>query len=140
MKNLDIKNQEIVAMQHVDKALIYEFGTITGDDQWIHLQEECPVAHGALLLSLATSKLNAMWPSLPKTETAATVVSGIRNVVFIRPVLAGSNIKFTFHIEDNDALMHEVPFSIEVIEPGTGNGRLAAGGTIELRDIEMGHR
>lgn len=123
---MNTNTKEVSAKQWITKDLIRAFGETTGDDQWIHARSEKPIAHGALLVSLAIAQLNSLWPSNVKTEYSATVVTAIRNVMFVRPIYGESFVDFTFHIEEHrQSSTYEVPFAIKIIDPASKTSRLA---------------
>lgn len=89
----------------VGQPVIDEFATLTGDDQWIHVDPvraaEGPfgqtVAHGYLLLSLVPMLLAEL---LEVSDARLSINYGIDRVRFTAPVTAGSNVRLQASIAD----------------------------------------
>jgi acyl dehydratase len=87
--------------QVVSQERIRAFADVTGDHQWIHVDEEraraegpfgCTVAHGALTLSLVTVFVG----ELLQVRGASMVINGgLDRVRFRAPVPAGAQIRGT---------------------------------------------
>jgi acyl dehydratase len=85
------------AWQVVDRQRISDFARLTGDEQWIHVDEERAasgpysgiVAHGMLTLSL----LPAMVLDLLPLKADVVINRGFRKVDFRSPVAAGARVR-----------------------------------------------
>ncbi len=94
----------------VSQERIDQFAAATGDRQWIHVdperaQRESPygatIAHGFLTLSLISTLLG----SVMRHDGKFAVNYGLNKVRFLRPVIAGSNIRARFEpvkVEEKD--------------------------------------
>ncbi len=88
---------------YVSQQVINEFGAVTGDQQWIHVDEakaaeESPyrstVAHGFLLLSLIPSLVpKRSWHSLLGCEPSLIINIGLDEVRFINALKANSHLR-----------------------------------------------
>ncbi|WP_117234078.1 MaoC family dehydratase [Vibrio maerlii] len=88
---------------HVDQEMINQFGSVTGDMQWIHTNperagEESPfkttIAHGFLTLALLPRLTDSVDPEKPQYPTAKMTVNlGLNQVRFPYPVKSGSNVR-----------------------------------------------
>jgi len=89
----------------VSQRMVDAFGTVTGDDQWIHTDPVraagspfgAPVAHGFLTLSLITRMLS---DAVPVAGASMVLNYGLNKVRFIEPVPAGSRIRARFAVAD----------------------------------------
>ncbi|MEZ4664868.1 MAG: MaoC family dehydratase [Caldilineaceae bacterium] len=87
----------------VTQAMIDEFGRVTGDMQWIHVDParaatESPfgatVAHGYLTLSLIPQLIGSVDPDRPRFPGVKMGVNyGLNKVRFPHPVRAGSQVR-----------------------------------------------
>lgn len=84
----------------VDQEMINQFAKLTGDLQWIHINEdraaqEAPtgttIAHGLLTLSLLPMMRNELGV-IPK-GTARSINYGYNKIRFLSPILPGSRIR-----------------------------------------------
>lgn len=87
------------AWQEVSTERIRQFADVTGDHQWIHVDEvrarvDSPfggtIAHGALTLSLVTVFAGTL---LQVRAARSTVNGGLRHARLRAPVLAGSQLR-----------------------------------------------
>jgi acyl dehydratase len=87
----------------VDQAAIDAFAAVTGDRQWIHVDQErardaspwgTTIAHGFLTLSLI-SRMAAEAFSV-QIDQAATINYGLNKVRFPAPVKSGSRVRGNF--------------------------------------------
>jgi acyl dehydratase len=100
-QHLGFSDYRVVEQRDVDA-----FASLTGDDQWIHVDVERakrespfggPVAHGFLTLSL----LIPMWSQvLTVTDAAMEVNYGLNKVRFPSPVPVGGRIRLTAALTD----------------------------------------
>jgi acyl dehydratase len=85
------------AWQTVDRQRILDFARITGDEQWIHVDEQravsgpygAIVAHGMLTLSLVPAMVLALLPH----PAGVVVHRGFRKVDFRSPVRVGARVR-----------------------------------------------
>ena len=82
----------------ITQAQINQFAQATGDDQWIHVDEEkakagpfgAPIAHGFLTLSLLPLFFQT---AITVVESRLGVNYGLNKVRFMAPVLVGSRLR-----------------------------------------------
>ncbi len=82
----------------ITQAQINQFAQATGDDQWIHVDEEkakagpfgAPIAHGFLTLSLLP---HFFLTAITVVESRLGVNYGLNKVRFMAPVLVGSRLR-----------------------------------------------
>jgi len=110
----------------VSQQMIQQFADLTGDHQWIHLDEErcrrespygATIAHGFLIQSLIP-KLLGTDPELLKGFSAG-INYGSEKVRFMAPVRAGKRIRAVSHLR-------------EVTDAGKGAARVVTTYTIEI--------
>ncbi|MEE2773411.1 MAG: MaoC family dehydratase [Pseudomonadota bacterium] len=91
----------------VDQGLVNEFAALTGDDQFIHLDEsraaaETPfggtIAHGFLILSLISKFALEALPNDP--DKSIRVNYGFDKIRFISPVMCGSRVRGHFALKN----------------------------------------
>ena len=90
------------AWQSVDRQRILDFAELTGDRQWIHVDEQRAaagpyggiVAHGMLTLSLVPGMVLELLPH----DGAVVVNRGFRAVDFRSPVPAGARVRGTVRV------------------------------------------
>jgi acyl dehydratase len=84
----------------LDQARIAEFAHCTGDDQWIHVDEErsarespfrSTIAHGYLTLSLVGTAALEVW--IRPAGILSVLNYGIDRVRFLRPVPSGRRVR-----------------------------------------------
>jgi acyl dehydratase len=112
----------------VDEQAIAQFGRVTGDTHWIHMdpekaRRETPfggtIAHGFLLLAMVTG-LSAQCYAI---RTARRWLNyGVDRVRFTAVVVAGSQVRLRL--------------TLLALEPQPSGTRLRLGCTIELKDSE----
>ncbi len=89
----------------VDQAMINGFADVTGDHQWIHVDEEKAakvgpfggtIAHGFLTLSLLASATESA--GVVPTDAQAVLNYGLGKVRFLAPVVSGSTVRSQFKL------------------------------------------
>jgi len=112
----------------VSQEMIQQFADLTGDHQWIHLDEErcrrespfgSTIAHGLLIQALIP-KLGGEKPSWLEGVSAG-VNYGSDKVRFMAPVRAGARIRAGYTIQD-------------VVDAGKGAVRVVTAYTVEIED------
>lgn len=88
---------------HIDQALIDQFATVTGDQQWLHTdpiraQQESPfkttIAHGFLTLALLPVLTESVEPGkTPYPEARMITNCGLNQVVFPYPIKVDKHIR-----------------------------------------------
>ncbi len=129
--------REAIGRQHgpgpwvaVTQTMISDFADLTGDHQWIHLDEErcrrespygTTIAHGMLVQSLIPKLLG---DDIPWMEGFSGGVNyGSDKVRFTAPVPSGSRIRATWTLKD-------------VVESGGGSVRIIHAVTVEVEGGE----
>jgi len=112
----------------IDQQLINDFGRITKDEQWIHVDEEaaaagpfgCTIAHGFLTLSL----LSALMAEAFKVDGAKMVLNyGLDRVRYPAPVLVGQRIRAQVNVGDAQEIPNGVHVVFHVIVERDGEDR-----------------
>jgi acyl dehydratase len=91
----------------VDQERIDAFAEVTGDHQWIHVDQaraaEGPfgttIAHGYLTLSLLPSMSSEV---VPRQEGGMGINYGLNRVRFPAPLPSGSRVRASFRVESVD--------------------------------------
>ena len=101
-----ISNWELITQDAVS-----QFGAVTGDEQWIHVdvaraQKEMPstgtIAHGLYIVSLFPKWLRSM--SIPVVADATKSLNyGFNKIRFITPVPVGSRVRGRFEIMSKES-------------------------------------
>lgn len=91
----------------IDAGMVRAFAQLTGDHQWIHVDEERTaaaghglVAHGYLLLSLIPSLSD---PMLTVTDEVRALNYGLNKVRFLAIVFSGARVRLIRHIHSIEA-------------------------------------
>lgn len=112
----------------IDQAMIDTFASLTGDDQWVHVDtaraaREMPhgktIAHGLMLLSLIPGLLREIYAI---TERGTGLNYGYDRVRFISPVPAGSRVRLAL--------------TLVAAEPHELGTRIVTDAALELEDSE----
>ena len=113
----------------IDQKMIDDFGRVSGDHHWIHMdveraRREMPggktIAHGYLILSLTATLLNSLYEVRSKKRG---INYGLDKVRFLAPVPEGARIR-----------LRSV---LKAAEPLSGNGyRFQFANTLELEGSE----
>ncbi|TAE02658.1 MAG: MaoC family dehydratase [Bacteroidetes bacterium] len=104
----------------VTQAQINDFARSTGDQQWIHVDEQrcktdspfgVPIAHGFLLLSMYPSLLNGL---LEVKNVRLVLNYGLNKVRFMSPILVNSELRMSAKLIDyqEDKMGIKVSFSL----------------------------
>jgi len=100
----------------IDQQLVNEFGRITKDEQWIHMDEEAAargpfggtIAHGFLTLSLLPTLMSEAF----QVNGAKMVVNyGLDRVRYPAPVLVGQRIRVQVQVKEAT----EIPNGVHVV-------------------------
>jgi len=100
----------------IDQQLVNEFGRITKDEQWIHMDEEAAargpfggtIAHGFLTLSLLPTLMSEAF----QVNGAKMVVNyGLDRVRYPAPVLVGQRIRAQVQVKEAT----EIPNGVHVV-------------------------
>ena len=113
----------------ITQALIDDFAELTGDDQWIHVDEErarngpfgVPIAHGLLILALGPSIRSQQQYTI--VGHSSTLNYGSDGVRFIEPVPAGSVIHSRSRLVDVQEHPRGTRMTSEIAVHVVGNER-----------------
>ena len=112
----------------IDQQLVNEFGRITKDEQWIHMDEEAAargpfggtIAHGFLTLSLLPTLMSEAF----QVNGAKMVVNyGLDRVRYPAPVLVGQRIRAQINVGDAQEIPNGVHVVFHVIVERDGEDR-----------------
>ena len=100
----------------VDQQRINTFAEATGDDQWIHVDEQkakdgpfgCTIAHGFLTLSLLPQ---FGWQIYSAPNAAMAINYGLNKVRFVNPVKVGAKLRSTAVLSEAT----EVPGGVQMV-------------------------
>ncbi|NNN08494.1 MAG: MaoC family dehydratase [Acidimicrobiaceae bacterium] len=110
----------------VTQSMISTFAEVTGDHQWIHIDEERArsgpfghtIAHGYLILSMIPALLNEV---LIVEQPGTRINYGLNRVRFITPVLEGSDVR--------------LGASVSSVEAAGESWQIVLDVTMEIRDV-----
>jgi acyl dehydratase len=110
----------------IDQARIDQFATVTGDEQWIHVDPlraaagpyGSTVAHGHLTLSLVPVMVRSAFKIL---DVRMTVNYGLNRVRFPAPVPAGSRLRGHFKLMTFEPIAGGAQIVVEVTTEREGH-------------------
>jgi acyl dehydratase len=112
--------------QNIDQTRIDEFASVTGDDQWIHVDPVraaagpfgTTVAHGHLTLSLLPVMVRTAFKVL---DIRMTINYGLNRVRFPAPVPVGSRLRGHFKLARFEPIAGGAQLIVEVTTEREGN-------------------
>jgi len=113
----------------VPQALIQRFADLTGDHQWIHVDEEkavngpfgCTIAHGLLTLSLTSLVRPKM--AFVAVSQGNTVNYGSDGIRFLAPVPSGAKLHSRCRVTEVEQHKSGTRLALEVAVHVVGNDR-----------------
>ncbi|HME38335.1 MAG TPA: MaoC family dehydratase [Steroidobacteraceae bacterium] len=114
--------------QQIDQARIDQFATVTGDDQWIHVDPEraaagpfrATVAHGHLTLSLVPVMVRTAFKI---GDVRMSVNYGLNRVRFPAPVPVGSRLRGHFKLLSFESIPGGAQIVVEVTIEREGHSK-----------------
>lgn len=112
----------------IDQARIDQFASVTGDDQWIHIDPVraaagpfgTTVAHGHLTLSLLPFMVRS---AFKVAEVRMTVNYGLNRVRFPAPVPVGSRLRGHFKLITYESIAGGAQVAVEVTTEREGHSK-----------------
>ncbi len=112
----------------IDQARIDQFASVTGDDQWIHIDPVraaagpfgTTVAHGHLTLSLLPFMVRS---AFKVAEVRMTVNYGLNRVRFPAPVPVGSRLRGHFKLMTYESIAGGAQVVVEVTTEREGHSK-----------------